>query len=146
VCKLYLELCICIKRQNIKLSKKQHTEVDFYLTMKYGYALRKRKLSTSVPAKINSLIMLQQFLIYLAVIAYFGIACCFFYKWLDFFIQDEEMNSAERSFSTVILIVGSMLWVIIVPFAYLELLSFHKKHKGIIDFLIDMSNKNVSEE
>ncbi|MBW4670515.1 MAG: hypothetical protein KME60_24630 [Cyanomargarita calcarea GSE-NOS-MK-12-04C] len=90
--------------------------------------------------------MLQQFLIYLAVIAYFGIACCFFYKWLDFFIEDEEMTSTQRSFSTVILIVASILWVIIVPFAYLELLNFHKKHKGIIDFLIDMSNQTVSEE
>jgi hypothetical protein len=90
--------------------------------------------------------MLQQFLIYLAVIAYFGIACCLFYKWLDFFIEDKEMTSTERSFSILILIFGSILWVIIVPFAYLELLNFHKKHKVIIDFLIDMSNKSVSED
>jgi hypothetical protein len=89
--------------------------------------------------------MLQQFLIYLAVIAYFGIACCFFYKWLDFFIEDEEMTSTQRSLSSVILIFASIFWVIVVPFAYLELLNFHKKHKGIIDFLIDMSDKSVSE-
>ena len=90
--------------------------------------------------------MLQQILVYLAVIAYFGIACCFFYKWLDFFIEDQEMTSKERSFSSVILILASILWVIIVPFAYLELLNFHKKHKGIIDFLIDISSKSVSQE
>lgn len=84
-------------------------------------------------------------LIYSAISIYLVMAYCFFVEWLSFFLQDEQMNSEQRLFSGVILVIGSILWIIVVPFAYLELLKFHKKHKQIIDLLINKSNKKISE-
>jgi hypothetical protein len=90
--------------------------------------------------------MLQHLIFYLVVLAYFGMAFCFFREWLDFFLEDEGMSSEQRIFSGIVLVIASILWVIIVPFAYLELLHFHKKHKKIIDFLIDISNLRINED
>lgn len=72
----------------------------------------------------------------LAIIVYLIMACCFFNEWLVFFLADEEMDSDVRLFSIVILVIATILWPIVVPFAYLELLKFHKKHKNVIDFII----------
>jgi len=72
----------------------------------------------------------------LAIIVYLIMACCLFNEWLVFFLADEEMDSEQRLFSIVILVIGTILWPIVVPFAYLELLKFHKKHKNVIDLII----------
>jgi hypothetical protein len=72
----------------------------------------------------------------LAIIVYLIMACCFFNEWLVFFLADEEMDSDLRLFSIVILVIGTILWPIVVPFAYLELLKFHKQHKNVIDLII----------
>ncbi|MFQ4141812.1 hypothetical protein U2718_006315 [Chlorogloeopsis sp. ULAP02] len=55
------------------------------------------------------------------------------------------MNSGERSFSSAILVIATILWPIIVPFAYLELLRFHKKHKKSIDQLIHESTSTFGD-
>ncbi|WP_336603386.1 hypothetical protein [Chlorogloeopsis fritschii] len=55
------------------------------------------------------------------------------------------MNSVQRSFSGLILVIGSILWPLIVPFAYLELLNFNKQHKKTIDMLIKKSNSNICD-
>ena len=73
-------------------------------------------------------------------------ACCFFVQWLSFFIDDKEMNSVQRYFSMVILILATILWPLIVPLAYLELLKFHKKHKQVIDLLINLSDAKLCDE
>ncbi|WP_341998064.1 hypothetical protein [Chlorogloeopsis sp. ULAP02] len=70
---------------------------------------------------------------------------CFFTNWLEFFQQDKDMNSGERSFSSAILVIATILWPIIVPFAYLELLRFHKKHKKSIDQLIHESTSTFGD-
>lgn len=80
--------------------------------------------------------MTHSILTYIAALAYFSMSICFFREWLDFYLQDKEMNSNERFFSGIVLIVGSILWIIFVPLAYLELLKFHKKHKKIIDLMM----------
>ncbi len=84
-------------------------------------------------------------LYYLAFIIYLVMTFCFFMTWLDFFLQDEEMNSAQRYYSGVLLVGASILWPIVVPFAYLELLKFHKKHKKVIDILINQSNSSIGD-
>nr|WP_276751862.1 hypothetical protein [Chlorogloeopsis fritschii] len=89
--------------------------------------------------------MLQTIIYYLAIIFYLGMTYCFFTVWLDFFMEDEEMNSVQRSFSGLILVIGSVLWPLIVPFAYLELLNFNKQHKKTIDMLIKKSNSNICD-
>ena len=61
--------------------------------------------------------MMQTLLTNLAIVFYLIMACCFFVRWLDFFIDDKEMNSAQRCFSMVILILATILWPFIVPLA-----------------------------
>lgn len=90
--------------------------------------------------------MLQSFITNLAIVFYLIMACCFFIQWLGFFIADKEMNSAQRYLSIIILILGTLLWPVIVPFAYLELLKFHKKHKQVIDLLISVSDPKLCDE
>lgn len=90
--------------------------------------------------------MILKLFIYLAIILYLVMSYCFFTEWLEFFLQDEDMNSEQRVFSGVILVIASLLWPVVVPFAYLELLKFQKKHKEIIDLLINLSNSMISDE
>lgn len=56
------------------------------------------------------------------------------------------MDSSQRYFSMVILLVATIFWPLIVPLAYLELLKFHKKHKQIIDLLISLSDPKLCDE
>lgn len=90
--------------------------------------------------------MIQSFITNLAIVFYLIMACCFFMHWLSFFIDDKEMDSSQRYLSIMILIVGTALWPLIVPFAYLELLRFHKKHKQVIDLLISLSDPKLCDE
>jgi hypothetical protein len=80
--------------------------------------------------------MLHLFLLSLAIVVYLVMGYYLFNEWLFFFLQDEEMSSEQRSFSRMVLVVMTIFWPIVVPFAYLELLRFHKKHKKDIDLLI----------
>jgi hypothetical protein len=90
--------------------------------------------------------MVQIFFTYLAMLIYLVMAYRFFTEWLDFFLEDQEMNSEERYFFGIILVIASILWIIVVPLAYLELLKFHKKHKEIIDLLINLSKASISDD
>lgn len=90
--------------------------------------------------------MIQSVIANLAIVFYLIMACCFFVQWLGFFIDDKEMNSSQRYLSIIILILGTLLWPLIVPFAYLELLRFHKKHKQVIDLLISLSDPKLCDE
>ncbi|WP_339381583.1 hypothetical protein [Brasilonema bromeliae] len=73
-------------------------------------------------------------------------ASCFFNQWLVFFLADEDMDSQQRFYSTIALVIATILWPIIVPFAYLELLKFQKKHKDIIDLLINVPKGGSYDE
>jgi hypothetical protein len=73
-------------------------------------------------------------------------ASCLFNQWVVFFIADEDMDSDQRFYSTIVLVVATILWPIIVPLAYLELLKFHKKHKNLIDLLINVPKGGSYDE
>lgn len=75
-------------------------------------------------------------IINLAILVYLIMACCFFNEWLVFFLADEDMDSEQHLFSIIMLVTATIFWPIVVPFAYLELLKFHQKHKNVIDLLI----------
>lgn len=90
--------------------------------------------------------MIIKLFIYLAILVYLTMSYCFFSEWLDFFLEDKDMDSDQRFFSGIILVIASILWPVIVPFAYLELLKFQKKHKNIIDLLVNLSKSVISDE
>jgi hypothetical protein len=76
-------------------------------------------------------------MIIVVTIFYLLIAIIVFLEWLHFFFEDKEMSSQESWFSGIILVVATLMWPVVVPFAYLELLKFHKKHKEVIELLIE---------
>lgn len=90
--------------------------------------------------------MLQTIFTYGIVTVYLVMTICFFKEWLSFLREDEESKLEQPIFHTVILIMASLLWPLIVPFAYLELLNFHKKHRELIDTLINISNSQMGSD
>jgi uncharacterized membrane protein YozB (DUF420 family) len=74
-------------------------------------------------------------MIFFAVTVYAIMASIFFIEWLDYLLGDEEMNQEMRRFSSFVLIIATILWPIVVPLAYLEVLKFQKKHKVVIELL-----------
>ncbi|AKG20524.1 hypothetical protein IJ00_03625 [Calothrix sp. 336/3] len=91
--------------------------------------------------------MLQLLFTYFLLVCYLMMAYYFFNVWLEFFLEDEEMNSTQRRISSIALVIGSVFWILVVPFAYLELLKFHRKHKEIINLLIHTSTRiNFEDE
>ncbi len=85
-------------------------------------------------------------MIYLILVFYILLACFFFGEWLGFFVDDKEMTSRMRWISGVILAVATIFWPIVVPFAYLELLKFHKKNKEVINLLLELSNAKIIDK
>lgn len=61
-------------------------------------------------------------LIIIVVFFYFMIAQRLFKVWLKFFHRDTSMSPGEKQLSWVVLIVGTLLWPIVLPNAYLALL------------------------
>ncbi|MEA5507935.1 hypothetical protein VB735_33595 [Halotia wernerae UHCC 0503] len=90
--------------------------------------------------------MLHPLLLSLVIIVYLVMGYYLFNEWLFFFLQDQEMSSEQRSFSRMILVLMTIFWPIVVPFAYLELLRFHKKHKKDIDILINQTDGIINDD
>lgn len=84
-------------------------------------------------------------MIYLILLFYVCIARVYFCEWQSFFSLDKhkDNNSENRWISLLILWLATLLWPIIVPFAYLELLKFHKKHRQVISLLINLPETQV---
>ncbi|BAZ14970.1 hypothetical protein NIES4071_68400 [Calothrix sp. NIES-4071] len=85
-------------------------------------------------------------MLYLILLFYILLAGLFFTRWLDFFLDDQEMSPRMRWLSSFILLIATIFWPITVPFAYLELLNFHKKNKQIITLLMNLSNTKVLDD
>lgn len=69
---------------------------------------------------------MEIFPVFLEVI-YLTIATFFFKVWRDLFEQNVNLSSEERQFSKMILLVATIFWPIVVPIAYLELISKSQK-------------------
>lgn len=67
-------------------------------------------------------------LIIISLFFYFLIAQRLFKIWFKFFHRDSGMSPGEKQLSWVVLIVGTLLWPIVLPNAYLALLE--KKLEG----------------
>ncbi len=61
------------------------------------------------------------------IIYYLLIARSFFTTWLAVFQKDTQLNSEEKFLVVVILIISTVLWPVVLPLAYLELLRKNSK-------------------
>lgn len=85
--------------------------------------------------------MLQ--LVFIAVtIIYLVMACCLFTQWFDLIQQSGCMTLEQRLLSRVFLILVTIFWPLVVPFAYLELLLKTKKNREIIGIVLDQPVRN----
>ena len=53
---------------------------------------------------------------------YLLMAFLFFKSWLRLFKKHTDLSSSDRILSRVLLVIATILWPVVVPFAYLELL------------------------
>jgi hypothetical protein len=56
-------------------------------------------------------------------VTYLTVGAVFFKVWLDLLEQDVNLSPENRQFSRIILLVATIFWLIVVPIAYLELIS-----------------------
>jgi hypothetical protein len=64
----------------------------------------------------------MKLLIIIFVFFYLWMAHRFFKIWFKFFQRDTSMSREEKQLSWVLLFVGTLLWPLVVPNAYLSLL------------------------
>jgi hypothetical protein len=67
--------------------------------------------------------MLEKFFVDFVVVVYVIMAPYFFTTWFKVFKRDSSLSSPEKRLSWVTLLIATILWPIVVPIAYLELLS-----------------------
>lgn len=75
----------------------------------------------------------------LGIFLYFALGFCYFNEWLDLFKLDAGMTKQQRQISVIVLLVGTLLWPVLVPFAYLELLKSQKK-RAMIEIMFNQPN------
>jgi hypothetical protein len=81
--------------------------------------------------------MLHLLTSFVSITLYLSFATCLLNQWLFFLLNDRDMSQKQRFLSKIILALITIFWPIIVPFAYLELLKFHRKYNEEIDLLRD---------
>ncbi|MEB3292840.1 MAG: hypothetical protein VKJ24_06750 [Synechococcales bacterium] len=60
---------------------------------------------------------------------YFLVMPVLFWNWITVFRKDRGMSSAERQLSLVVLAIATLLWPIVLPLSYLELLGKVKRYE-----------------
>ncbi|KAM3093262.1 hypothetical protein ACKFKG_19840 [Phormidesmis sp. 146-35] len=69
----------------------------------------------------------MQTLLFFLGVFYLGMMPILFIGWLGFFRQDADMSKEEKQVSLIVLTIATLLWPIVLPFAYLELLGKFKR-------------------
>jgi hypothetical protein len=69
----------------------------------------------------------MQLLLFFPLAFYFLLMPILLISWFNFFRQDDEMSRREKRLSIVVIAIATVLWPIVLPFAYLELLGKFKK-------------------
>ena len=65
--------------------------------------------------------------VFIGAIAFYVIMLpILFSRWLDFMQRDDSLSSNEKFSSWVLLVIATILWPIVVPISYLELLDARK--------------------
>jgi uncharacterized membrane protein YozB (DUF420 family) len=60
---------------------------------------------------------------------YFLVMPVLFWNWLGFFRKDGDMSGTERRLSLLVLAIATVLWPIVLPLSYLELLGKVKRYE-----------------
>ncbi len=68
-----------------------------------------------------------KYILVTAIVYYLFIARYFFTTWLAILHQDTQLNSEEKFLAIAILLLLTVLWPVVIPVAYLELLSKNSK-------------------
>ncbi|GAX34130.1 hypothetical protein [Nodularia sp. NIES-3585] len=95
---------------------------------------------------IDGRIMLNLFIISLAILFYLVLAYCFCKEWLYFLQADKDMTPEQQVLSYVILVIAIIFWPLVVPFAYLELLKSYKKYKSTVELLTNIPDSHVLDK
>lgn len=74
--------------------------------------------------------MIKTLLIVL-LLAYLLVAQRLFKTWLKFFRRDTTMSSEDRRLSLAVLSLGTILWPLVVPIAYLRLLEEKLEYRDV---------------
>ncbi|MCU0550249.1 MAG: hypothetical protein MUC48_12940 [Leptolyngbya sp. Prado105] len=70
----------------------------------------------------------MQVLLLVSGLFYIAVMPVLFVSWLEFFRHDhDELTRREQHMSVCVIAIASLLWIIILPFAYLELLDKFKR-------------------
>ncbi len=66
--------------------------------------------------------------ILISLLIYLLIAQRFFRLWFKLFQHDSSMSLEEKRFSKIVLVIGTVFWLIVVPISYWILLEKKLKH------------------
>lgn len=88
--------------------------------------------------------MFIQMLLAAWTLFYMVVGCCLFTQWLNIMQKDNRIRSGFLL--KLFIVIVSILWVFVVPFAYLELLIKSKSPKESMDMLPDPLTEGLASE
>jgi uncharacterized membrane protein len=74
---------------------------------------------------------MMQVLIFGVVALYIVVMPILFLNWYGLYQQDQEMTESERQISRIVMMIATVLWPIVLPMSYLELLSKVKRYERV---------------
>jgi hypothetical protein len=86
----------------------------------------------------------MQALLLFPVIFYIAMMPILFTGWMGFFKQDVDLSKEEKQISLMVLAIATLLWPIVLPFAYLELLDKFKRSARTSRLYKSMLDNNVT--
>jgi hypothetical protein len=71
----------------------------------------------------------MQLLFYGLIALYVIVMPILFLNWYGFYQQEEDLTSAERQASRIVMVIATVLWPIVLPLSYLELMGKLKRYE-----------------
>ena len=88
--------------------------------------------------------MLLEMLLFSGTIFYIVVGCCLFTQWLNIMQQDGRIRSGIVV--KLFLVIVSILWPLVVPFAYLELLPKYQSSKETMSMFAEQVSESLAVE
>ncbi len=74
----------------------------------------------------------MQVLTFGVVALYIVVMPILFLNWYGLYQQDQDMTESERQISRIVMVIATVLWPIVLPMSYLELLSKVKRYERVV--------------